>query len=145
MIQYTTLPYINYHVCLSSVIQPVFCLARPYLSCTPVIFWLNTAVIQMLSLTLLFFSYCGIHDPACVVYCNTSKKWFCNGRGNTSGRCVFYSSSPYNLTYKHQKIQLHRRTKNVSVPLKLNVKIKTTVTTVNTETDFCHTDDVECV
>ncbi|XP_033367545.1 regulator of nonsense transcripts 1 [Parus major] len=30
-------------------------------------------------------SYCGIHDPACVVYCNTSKKWFCNGRGNTSG------------------------------------------------------------
>ncbi|MEQ2184559.1 Regulator of nonsense transcripts 1 [Goodea atripinnis] len=29
--------------------------------------------------------YCGIHDPACVVYCNTSKKWFCNGRGNTSG------------------------------------------------------------
>ncbi|KAG5847945.1 hypothetical protein ANANG_G00131630 [Anguilla anguilla] len=30
-------------------------------------------------------SYCGIQDPACVVYCNTSKKWFCNGRGNTSG------------------------------------------------------------
>uniref|UniRef100_A0A8C4WWS0 UPF1 RNA helicase and ATPase n=1 Tax=Eptatretus burgeri TaxID=7764 RepID=A0A8C4WWS0_EPTBU len=30
-------------------------------------------------------SYCGIHDPNCVVYCNTSKKWFCNGRGNTSG------------------------------------------------------------
>uniref|UniRef100_A0AAZ3SA66 Upf1 domain-containing protein n=1 Tax=Oncorhynchus tshawytscha TaxID=74940 RepID=A0AAZ3SA66_ONCTS len=30
-------------------------------------------------------SYCGIHDPASVVYCNTSKKWFCNGRGNTSG------------------------------------------------------------
>ncbi|XP_061409775.1 regulator of nonsense transcripts 1 isoform X1 [Lethenteron reissneri] len=30
-------------------------------------------------------SYCGIHDPNCVVYCNSSKKWFCNGRGNTSG------------------------------------------------------------
>ncbi|XP_074649914.1 regulator of nonsense transcripts 1-like [Tubulanus polymorphus] len=30
-------------------------------------------------------SYCGIHDPASVVYCNTTKKWFCNGRGNTSG------------------------------------------------------------
>ncbi|OON21747.1 hypothetical protein X801_02355, partial [Opisthorchis viverrini] len=30
-------------------------------------------------------AYCGIHDPACVVYCNTTKKWFCNGRGNTSG------------------------------------------------------------
>ncbi|CAH8433276.1 unnamed protein product [Schistosoma rodhaini] len=31
-------------------------------------------------------AYCGIHDPACVVFCNTTKKWFCNGRGNTSGR-----------------------------------------------------------
>ncbi|KAA3678342.1 regulator of nonsense transcripts 1 [Paragonimus westermani] len=30
-------------------------------------------------------AYCGIHDPACVVYSNTTKKWFCNGRGNTSG------------------------------------------------------------
>ncbi len=31
-------------------------------------------------------SYCGIHDPASVVMCNRTKKWFCNGRGNTSGR-----------------------------------------------------------
>ena len=31
-------------------------------------------------------SYCGIHDPAAVVMCNTTKKWFCNGRGSTSGR-----------------------------------------------------------
>ncbi|XP_064619137.1 regulator of nonsense transcripts 1-like isoform X2 [Lineus longissimus] len=30
-------------------------------------------------------AYCGIHDPACVVMCNSTKKWFCNGRGNTSG------------------------------------------------------------
>ncbi|KAL5479333.1 hypothetical protein EMCRGX_G022843 [Ephydatia muelleri] len=29
--------------------------------------------------------YCGIHDPAAVVMCNATKKWFCNGRGNTSG------------------------------------------------------------
>jgi regulator of nonsense transcripts 1 len=29
--------------------------------------------------------YCGIHDSAAVVMCNTTKKWFCNGRGNTSG------------------------------------------------------------
>jgi regulator of nonsense transcripts 1 len=29
-------------------------------------------------------SYCGIHDPAAVVMCNNTKKWFCNGRGNTS-------------------------------------------------------------
>ena len=30
-------------------------------------------------------SYCGIHDPACVVLCTTTRKWFCNGRGSTSG------------------------------------------------------------
>uniref|UniRef100_A0A0V0J7I1 Regulator of nonsense transcripts 1 n=1 Tax=Schistocephalus solidus TaxID=70667 RepID=A0A0V0J7I1_SCHSO len=30
-------------------------------------------------------AYCGISDPAAVVYCNTTKKWFCNSRGNTSG------------------------------------------------------------
>ena len=29
--------------------------------------------------------YCGIHDPGCVVMCNLCKKWFCNGKGNTSG------------------------------------------------------------
>lgn len=33
-------------------------------------------------------AYCGISDPACVVRCNKTKKWFCNGRGNTSGRLV---------------------------------------------------------
>lgn len=30
--------------------------------------------------------YCGIHDPACVLQCNICKRWFCNGRGSTSGR-----------------------------------------------------------
>ena len=29
--------------------------------------------------------YCGIHDPGCVVLCNPCKKWFCNGKGSTSG------------------------------------------------------------
>ena len=29
--------------------------------------------------------YCGISDPKCVVLCNSTKKWFCNGRGQTSG------------------------------------------------------------
>lgn len=28
--------------------------------------------------------YCGICDPACVVKCVDSNKWFCNGRGNAS-------------------------------------------------------------
>lgn len=29
--------------------------------------------------------YCGIHDPACVVRCVESNKWFCNSRWNTTG------------------------------------------------------------
>ncbi len=32
--------------------------------------------------------YCGIHDPDSVVFCMPCKKWFCNGRGHTSGRLV---------------------------------------------------------
>ena len=30
--------------------------------------------------------YCGIHEPNAVLMCNVCKKWFCNGRGNTSSR-----------------------------------------------------------
>lgn len=30
-------------------------------------------------------AYCGIHDPACVVKCVESEKWFCNSCGNASG------------------------------------------------------------
>lgn len=30
-------------------------------------------------------AYCGLHDPASVVKCVASDKWFCNSRGNTSG------------------------------------------------------------
>lgn len=29
--------------------------------------------------------FCGIHDPACVVRCVESGKWFCNSCGNGSG------------------------------------------------------------
>lgn len=29
--------------------------------------------------------YCGLHDTKTVVHCNICNKWFCNGRGNTSG------------------------------------------------------------
>ena len=29
--------------------------------------------------------FCGIHDPACVVRCVESGKWFCNSCGNASG------------------------------------------------------------
>ena len=49
-------------------------------------------------------AYCGIHDPACVVLCTTTRKWFCNGRGNTSGshivnHLVFARDQP--LMIKH--------------------------------------------
>lgn len=33
-------------------------------------------------------SYCGIYDFVCVVYCNISKKWFCNGCGNIFGSYI---------------------------------------------------------
>ncbi|KAJ3594968.1 hypothetical protein NHX12_004273 [Muraenolepis orangiensis] len=49
-------------------------------------------------------SYCGIHDPACVVYCNTSKKWFCNGRGNTSGSHIVN----HLVRAKSKEVTLHK-------------------------------------
>ena len=33
-------------------------------------------------------SYCGIHNPACVVKCLTSGKWFCNGRVTGTAACI---------------------------------------------------------
>ena len=33
-------------------------------------------------------AYCGFSDPACVVKCVETGKWFCNGRGNTSASHV---------------------------------------------------------
>lgn len=42
---------------------------------------------------VIWYRYCGIHDPNCVVMCNTTRKWFCNGRGNTSGRSVNWLDS----------------------------------------------------
>ncbi|KAK5612973.1 Regulator of nonsense transcripts 1 [Crenichthys baileyi] len=48
--------------------------------------------------------YCGIHDPACVVHCNTSKKWFCNGRGNTSGSHIVN----HLVRAKSKEVTLHK-------------------------------------
>lgn len=48
--------------------------------------------------------YCGIHDPAAVVQCIQTKKWFCNGRGNTSGSHIIN-----HLTRaKHREVSLHK-------------------------------------
>ncbi|KAJ8304424.1 hypothetical protein KUTeg_018007 [Tegillarca granosa] len=49
-------------------------------------------------------SYCGIHDPGCVVFCNTTKKWFCNGRGNTSGSHIIN----HLVRAKAKEVTLHK-------------------------------------
>lgn len=49
-------------------------------------------------------SYCGIHDPASVVLCYHCKKWFCNGRGNTSGSHIIN----HLVRAKHKEVTLHK-------------------------------------
>ena len=34
--------------------------------------------------------YCGIHNPASVVKCVSTGKWFCNSRNSTSASCVVH-------------------------------------------------------
>lgn len=48
--------------------------------------------------------YCGIHDPNTVVQCNICKKWFCNGRGNTSGSHIIN----HLVRSKHKEVSLHK-------------------------------------
>ncbi|VUZ40810.1 unnamed protein product [Hymenolepis diminuta] len=50
-------------------------------------------------------AYCGISDPACVVRCNKTKKWFCNGRGNTSGSHIIH----HLVRSKYNDVSLHRQ------------------------------------
>ncbi|XP_005184359.1 regulator of nonsense transcripts 1 homolog [Musca domestica] len=47
--------------------------------------------------------YCGIHDPGTVVMCNNCKKWFCNGRGSTSGSHIVN----HLVRAKHREVTLH--------------------------------------
>lgn len=48
--------------------------------------------------------YCGIHDPNCVIMCNICKKWFCNGRGSTSGSHIIN----HLVRAKHKEVTLHK-------------------------------------
>lgn len=48
--------------------------------------------------------YCGIHNPASVVKCNTCNKWFCNSRGNTSGAHIIN----HLVRAKHKDVTLHK-------------------------------------
>jgi len=49
--------------------------------------------------------YCGIHNPCSVVHCISQgcKKWFCNGRGSTSGSHIIN----HLVRAKHKEVSLH--------------------------------------
>eukprot|EP01025_Chloroclados_australasicus_P031642 TRINITY_DN3197_c1_g1_i1.p1 TRINITY_DN3197_c1_g1~~TRINITY_DN3197_c1_g1_i1.p1 ORF type:complete len:1086 (-),score=127.84 TRINITY_DN3197_c1_g1_i1:961-3822(-) len=49
-------------------------------------------------------AYCGIHNPACVVQCLKSGKWFCNGRISTSGSCIVQ----HLVRSKNKEVRLHK-------------------------------------
>jgi len=48
-------------------------------------------------------SYCNISDPACVVKCIETGKWFCNGRGSTSASHIIQ----HLVRSKNKQISLH--------------------------------------
>jgi regulator of nonsense transcripts 1 len=48
-------------------------------------------------------SYCGLSDPACVVKCVETNKWFCNGRGNTSASHIVQ----HLVRARHHTVCLH--------------------------------------
>lgn len=48
-------------------------------------------------------AYCGLHDPASVVKCVGSDKWFCNSRGNTSGSHIIQ----HLVRSKQKEVALH--------------------------------------
>lgn len=48
-------------------------------------------------------AYCGLHDPASVVKCVSSDKWFCNSRGNSSGSHIIQ----HLVRSKNKEVALH--------------------------------------
>ncbi len=48
-------------------------------------------------------AYCGLHDPASVVKCVSTDKWFCNSRGNTSGSHIIQ----HLVRSKNKEVALH--------------------------------------
>ncbi|KAL0019947.1 hypothetical protein WJX79_002722 [Trebouxia sp. C0005] len=49
-------------------------------------------------------SYCGVHNPACVVKCLTTGKWFCNGRITGTASCII----THLVKAKLKEVQLHK-------------------------------------
>ena len=48
-------------------------------------------------------SYCGLHEPNCVVKCVATGKWFCNGRGSTSASHIIQ----HLVRSRQKQVQLH--------------------------------------
>ncbi|XP_067642224.1 regulator of nonsense transcripts 1 homolog isoform X1 [Eurosta solidaginis] len=63
----------------------------------------DTSVLAVKELPTHACKYCGIHDPGTVVMCNNCKKWFCNGRGSTSGSHIVN----HLVRAKHREVTLH--------------------------------------
>lgn len=49
-------------------------------------------------------SYCGVHNPASVVKCLTTGKWFCNGRTISSASCII----THLVKGKFREVALHK-------------------------------------
>lgn len=49
-------------------------------------------------------AYCGIHNPASVVKCCSTGKWFCNGRMGSSGSCIVV----HLVRSRCREVQLHK-------------------------------------
>ena len=49
-------------------------------------------------------AYCGVHNPATVVKCNATGKWFCNSRGLLPASCIVY----HLVRSKHKAVTLNR-------------------------------------
>ncbi|KAI8467101.1 MAG: P-loop containing nucleoside triphosphate hydrolase protein [Monoraphidium minutum] len=49
-------------------------------------------------------AYCGIHNPASVVKCCSTGKWFCNGKMGSSGSCIVV----HLVRSRCREVQLHR-------------------------------------
>ena len=62
------------------------------------------SMISLLCVLCSLHSYCGIHNPACVVLCVTCNKWFCNGRGNTAGSHIVR----HLVRAKHKEVKMHK-------------------------------------
>lgn len=49
-------------------------------------------------------AYCGIHDPACVVFDKAHGKWFCNGRGKLPASHII----THLVRSRHKQVSLHK-------------------------------------